>query len=397
MNNDSNNSNLHNDLDLPDKNSVEIINKIESYIKNEQNFQKQTKETKKPTLNNSNTEKVFFVYGKNSKQNNISKEKRLLSASQKAQNLTSYDNKLSNQITKTFDNPIENRYSITYVNFENRFAEIKSNKNNKNFKEKNKSKKNSFLKKLILQDSKNNYENASNNNINKTYGNNKVYNGTCEQTTFNNVYAVNITGNNLNNILNTNLNNDTKTNATNEIVNINSNNLNARKEKNFEKAEIFATRTKEKGYDFIGSTKENGEKPKILFNSSNFNINRVNINLKISENKAINSKGDNNIKIKNSNFENKNHENGYKNYANNNYNTGERTQSNFGCGTFSSTYGLNKIKSKDFRFRETNKTQEKLGNVNKFICTIGFEINKFRKENKTHCDNFITINHCNNG
>jgi len=397
MDNNSNNSNLHNDLDLPDQNSVEIQNKIESYVKKEQNFPNQTKETKKTTLNKSNTEKGFFVYGKNSKQNNISKEKRLLSASQKAQNLTSYDNKHSNQNTKTFENPTENRYTITYVNFENSFAEINSNKNSKNLKEKNKSTKNSFLKKLILQDSKNNNENTSNNNIKLTHGNNKVCNGITEQTTFNNVYALNITGNNLNNILNTNLNNDTKTNATSEIVNINSNNLNARKEKNFDKAVIFATRTKGKGYDFTGSTKENAEKNKILFNTGNLNINSVNINLKISKNKASKSIGDKNIKIKNSNFENKNHENGFKNNANNNYNTAERTQSNFGCGTFSNTYGLNKIKSKDFKFGETNKTQEKLGNVSKFISTRGFEINKFKKENKTHCDNFITINHCNNG
>ena len=65
-----------------------------------------------------NSENKFFVYGKNSKQNKITKEKRLLSAGKKP-NFTTSDNKFSAKILKTREKSSNDRYAITYVNFEN--------------------------------------------------------------------------------------------------------------------------------------------------------------------------------------------------------------------------------------------------------------------------------------
>lgn len=419
-----NNNNFDNSIeqkifDIPDRRSIEIQNTIESIAKIDNKITpKQIKEINKkvfdkPKLNKSSTEKAFFVYGKNSKQNNVSKEKRLLSANRKAQNLTSYDNKFSNKITKTFDKPLENKYSITYVDFENNFAEIDQNQKNRD-NEKNKITKNSFFKKIIKQESKNNYflknnsndntinnnENTSNNNITVTHGINHAYIVTSDHNTFNYANLANNSVNYVNNISNTNFNNETNTNATNGIININSNNLNARKEKNFEKTQSYFLRSKGKATDFNGNTKESFNKQNNLFNSTNLNINNVKLNLKINEkNETTKTKAHKKIKIKNSNFDKKNfnRNKNLENNENNIYNTAHHYQTNYGIGSFASTNELKKIKTKNFPFRDTYQSQNKGHYLNRFNSTSGFEINKFRKENKTHSDNFITINHCNNG
>jgi len=457
MDNDLNNSAYQRDnrknSDLPENKSLQIKNTIESFTENkeflienhkEQKGDKRVRlkeETKKPKINMLHSEKNFFVYGKNSKQNNISKEKRLLSASRKAQNLTSDDNKFSNKIPKIMDTA-ENRYSITYVNFGRLVYDININSNNvttNNFNStcnrntvKNKSMKNKFFKKIISQESNinntynynskniNNNSSSSNYKITVTQGNNaNISNnyaiGNTEQTSFNNVYAENMTWNKINNNTNSNVNNDTNTNANYKI---NSNNLNERKNKNNEKEKSGNLFAKGKGSGLNGSVKEIAadKSANILFNSNILNIKSLNINLKLPENKEYKtskSKDGRIIKIKNSNFTNE--KNNYKALKkkfceknieefhldnNNNYNISDRTYTNkLDIRTFSGSNGIAKIRSKHFRFRESSKGKEKDTNMNvySYNSTSGLEINKFKKKCKMNSDNLITINHCNNG
>jgi len=356
-------------LDLKEEKSLEIQNTVESdnnkYLKNNNNIMKNPNNLH---LKKSNTEKNFFVYGKNSKQNNISKEKRLVSANKKTQNLTSYDNKFSNKITKTLEKSQNNRYSVTYINFENNIAEITKikKKQKRNLQEK--------INNNLL-----NSNNSSNNNITTTQNNipkyqNNIYsnNGNYDQN--------NLNHNSINNSNNYTVVTNTNTNFTN--ANIHSNNLN---ERNKNENVIVNKLNITKNWNF----KEHDDKPTLLNLNNNLNIN--NISLKLGENKSNRKKELSKIKIKNVGLENKMNKSIYRE----NNNAGDIVNTNIGNGTFSSFGGV--IKSKDFKLREYNKMNEKKSNEKDRNFNEGLKINTFKKEIKTLSDTFITINHCNNG
>lgn len=246
--------------------------------------------------------KKFFIYGKSSKQYGISKEKRLFSANKKPQNLTSYDNKFSNKITKTLQQSPNNRYAVTFVNFE-----------------------------------KNNFN--TNNNTTNTITN--TTNQIIQHKDFN-------------------------YNTTDLITNTNYNHYKSSTQKNNKFSTNPSTCT-----NYYSKSNTHTNYKSSPFNSSNVNVNSV--NLKLSKNQSQ-------CKSTRHTMEQK------------------RIKSQMFNNSIYNKEVENQIKHKS-RSRSCSLSNEKdKENANNFNNTcLNNEIYKFSKPEKSHSDSFITVSHVNKG
>ncbi len=387
------------ELDIKNEKSIDkhdnfySNNKLIEYNLNEENCNKKTDRNIK--LAKSNTEKIFFAYGKNSKQNNISKEKRLLSANKKHHFITNNDKKLLDKVSNNNQILHNNRYNITFINFQNNLAEIENNKTNnfRSFKSNRNS--NKHLSKTIHLNSQTN-----NININTILTHDDVGNGTYLKTNnktnnlLSNLNSPVLITNSEHNIISNDMYTTNTINAiTNTNIIINSNYIHERKNSNHQIKNNLSVNNNLKYqndkylYKFENTfqDKENN----VLLTSTNVNIR--NLNLKLAENNFNNSKENFIMRKTNSNFENKMFRTNYKEKFNNfnkNINNPEiTTMNNFDVRTgFNLT---NRKNSKNFKSGERDKTKEKEGG--------SLEINIFKKDSKIYSDNYILVNHCQDG